>query len=313
MTTTDQRAGTAVAVPEPGTIEAADPETASVMVTKALEESKAWLSTAMQATDPTPIAEFKAWAATVEEAARQKKLGREIELDAAEMVGRAERGLGVAVRRQQESGHVAKRGANRHTLGAPDESTYPVHSSDLFSGNRERADSYALTDGVDDEQFDEAVAAAKDEGNLSRANLVRKTRAQQQTDTADRWEKVASLATSGHTSDQIAAKVDLAEATVRRGAKQRGIPIPADEVVGRVRRLDSDHVVDQTVHTLAGVAIGLDTLIDYTALDPARLDEWAESVTTSLRRLNRFARELKHARRQAKEITEDQEMGTTAP
>jgi len=32
---------------------------------------------------------------------------------------------------------------------------------------------YGLTDGVSDERFDEALTEAKDEGNLSRANVIR--------------------------------------------------------------------------------------------------------------------------------------------
>jgi hypothetical protein len=46
---------------------------------------KSWLAVATKGTDPTPVAEFKAWAATVAEMTRQKGLSEEIQLDAQEI------------------------------------------------------------------------------------------------------------------------------------------------------------------------------------------------------------------------------------
>ncbi len=46
--------------------------------------------------------------------------------------------------------------------------------TELFKGANERTDVYKITDDVTDEQFEEAITEAKDEGNLSRANVVRK-------------------------------------------------------------------------------------------------------------------------------------------
>ncbi|MGH3448835.1 MAG: hypothetical protein ACRDQA_09760 [Nocardioidaceae bacterium] len=298
--------GAAVEVPTADTavLDDADPETAAALVTNALQESKAWLSQAMTATDPTPIAAFKAWAATVEEATRQKKLGREIELDAAEMVRRAERGLGQAVRRGQADGTIRTQHPTAERRSLEETST-----SGFFSCNRERVDSYGMSDDVTDDTFDAAVAAAKEEQNLSRANLVRKTRQQQQAETTDRWDQIAALAGQGHTSTQIASKVGLTAATVRRGARDRGIPIRADELVGRTRRLDSDRIVAETVRTLDGAAVGLD-LIDYTTLDPDQLPDWISSLAASLRTLNRLARQLKHTHHNIP-TTQDQMEGTT--
>lgn len=82
---------------------------------------------------------------------------------------RAERGIGIAIRRGQEEGTVMKPGdvgaaREQHRL-LPSEIA-PVH--ELHRG------SYAVTDGVTDEQFDAALEVARVEGNLSRANVVRK-------------------------------------------------------------------------------------------------------------------------------------------
>lgn len=240
----------------------ADPATAAVMVTQALQESRQWLAVAMRGTDPTPIAEFKAWAATIEEATRQKKLGREIELDAAEMVRRAERGIGVAIRRGQEAGEIettaeAKRRAGLIARGvqhSADNNVVPKARPVDFAKKDELhnngAGIYALTDGVTDEQFDEAIEEAKAEGNLSRANVVRK-------------------------------------ATGRE-------PRPADrpELLRKTRHHDANRIVEQTVIALEGLALGV-PLIDFDQLDPAQISAWSGSLATSLQSLNRMSRRLK--------------------
>ena len=46
----------------------------------------------------------------------------------------------------------------------------------IFGTTEERRDTYAVADDVTNEQFDAAIDEAKAEGNLSRANVVRKVR-----------------------------------------------------------------------------------------------------------------------------------------
>lgn len=254
----------------PAAIEQADPAALAEFVTSALQESKAWLAVAMERTDPTPIAEFKAWAATVEEATRQKKLGREIELDAAEMVRRAERGIGVAIRKGQEAGEIrakgqrpprsqpydrVRNGQQEHVQAEDVDNAKCLPSPTDFASKDELASNgtgiYSLTDDISDEQFDAAIDEAKAEGNLSRANLVRKV-------------------------------------------KGEPAPKPADrpEHLRRMRRHDSNRIVEQTVIGLEGYVLALD-LIDFDALDPARLSAWSSSLATSLQSLNRLSRRLK--------------------
>lgn len=62
--------------------------------------------------------------------------------------------------------------------------------------------SYPLTDNVTDADFEAALAEAKAEKNLSRANVVRKVKGDGRT---DRWADLRKLASEGHTSEQIAA------------------------------------------------------------------------------------------------------------
>jgi hypothetical protein len=92
-------------------LDALPKEQQEMAVTMMLDQSKQWLDRAMEATNPArAVADFKAFVATVAEASKQKKLSEGIQLDATEMVRRAERALGVAIRDGQASGNIAKNG-----------------------------------------------------------------------------------------------------------------------------------------------------------------------------------------------------------
>jgi hypothetical protein len=102
------------------------------------------------------------------------------ELAAAEVVRRAERGgIGLAIRRGQEAGEIRTiddtRAKGPATAGDPDGTPGDGKRSpaEFFSGAKTRSDTYAMADGVSDDQFDGAIEEAKAEGNLSRANVVR--------------------------------------------------------------------------------------------------------------------------------------------
>jgi hypothetical protein len=112
----------------------------------------------------------------------------------------------------------------------------------------------AVMGSVSDEQFDAALAEAKAEGNLSRANVVRKVK--------------------GETKPEP-----------KRHELQR-----------RTRHIDPTRVVRETVNTLDGLALGVGLLRDdYSGLDldAAVAEEWATSLTNSLRVLNRLSKSIK--------------------
>ncbi len=103
------------------------------------------------------------------------------------MVRRAERGVGLAIRKGQAEGTVQRTGehrfqGNQHGVRevAVDDgnSSTKVAVREIASQDElsSRVGIYGVTDGVSDAQFDEALAEAKGEGNLSRANVVRKVR-----------------------------------------------------------------------------------------------------------------------------------------
>ncbi len=106
---------------------------------------------------------------------------------------------------------------------------------------------------MSDDQFSEAVTDAKAEGNLSRANVVRKVRKQSGPSTRDaRTDLIADLAAQGYSSRQMPERVGVIEGTVRRTARDHDITIPADKVIGHTKRIDSNRVAREIVTGLKG-------------------------------------------------------------
>jgi len=284
-------------------------------VVAACERAKAWLREALDHGEIEQIAEIKSQAEAVRVYSTQKQLGKDAQLAATEIVRRAERGIGLAIRRGQRSGHIAKRG-DRGGCGAPGvrggnpgdaRGDHLDSSAAFFRNGKERADSYAMADGVSDTDFEDALGQAKADRDLSRANVVRKIRrrgapsepGQQVPEPADgspdaaarRGELIAKLAASGMSSQQIGERLGIGGDRVRQVAREHGIDIRADAVLGRARRFDTNRIVRETVHALEGLAMGVD-LADLAEIDRAEAPQWAASLRRSLRVLRRFARQI---------------------
>src|SRR5487761_1750059 len=280
----------------------------------ACQRAKAWLVEALEHGEIEQIAEIKSQAEAMRVYTAQKQLGKDAQLAAAEIVRRAERGIAVAIRRGQQNGEIARRG-DRGGRGAPG-----VHGANpgdrrgdhlgspagFFRHGDERADAYAMTDGVCDTEFEDVLDEAKAEGNLSRANLVRKirqrrgdppARGKQVPDPADRSpeaaarrrELISELAGSGMSSGQIGERLGIGDDRVRQAAREHGVDIRADAVLGRTRRPDSARIVRETVHALEGLSMGVELA------DPAEAAESAASMTRSIRLLSKFIRQMKEA------------------
>jgi hypothetical protein len=156
-------------------------------VTLLLSNTRTGLLVAIAAHDLPGIVEGKARASAIQEIAKQLRLSREIQDDATEFVRRAERGLGVAIRKGQSNGEIngvgnhdnRGNGFRRGCLTSPSKKrpTDFATNAELQGANRPGEGIYAMTDGVTDEQFDQAIAEARAEGNLSRANVARKAKA----------------------------------------------------------------------------------------------------------------------------------------
>lgn len=256
--------------------------------------AKEWLSLALDSNDIEQIAEVKSQAEALRVYAIQKQIGKDAELSAQELVRRAERGIGVAIRLGQERGEIRARGWNP-SAGGHDVATQPeVESPNQYFNNKaERADSYTMADSVDDVEFEEVVQEAKEERDLSRANVVRKVKAKKvSVDQPDRLTQISEMAAEGHNSRQIAKEVGVSDEYVRKLAREYDIEITADKLTGRRRRIDPNRIVNQLVLDVAAATSGLD-LVEFPALNGDDLEEWASSLSESLRTLDKFARRLK--------------------
>lgn len=275
-----------------------------VAVTGYLQQARDWLANAVETSTPAMIANAKAEIATAAEATKQLNLSKEIQLDAQEMVRRAEYALGKAIRKGQAEGSVRSRGQivrhfNRWGGDVHDTDNSTKASPEDFAPMSELSGSsgngiYALADGADDDSFDKALDQAKAEGDLSRANVVRKIRGQTgQHETRDqRADIIRKLAAEGWSSSQMTDRVGIAEQAVRQIARDYGIGIPADRALNKQRRVNSNDVVENLVIGLEGSVMSLD-LINRDDIDRERAADWASSLSESLRKLNRFAKQIK--------------------
>ena len=290
-------------------------------VVQACERAKAWLTEALEHGEIDQIAEVKSQAEAVRVYTAQKQLGKDAQLAAAEIVRRAERGIAVAIRRGQQNGEIAKRG-DRGSRGAPGvhggnpgdrRGEHLGSAAGFFRHDDERAGAYAMTDGVCDTDFEDALGEAKAEGNLSLANVVRKIRQRRGgpqapgrpvPDPADRSpeaakrrrELIGEFAACGMSSRQIGERLGIGADRVRQVAREHGITIRADAVLGRTRRLDANRIVRETVHALEGLAMGVE-LADPAGIVRGEAPEWVASGARSLRVLRRFFRQIEEVTR----------------
>lgn len=281
---------------------ASDP---AAFVLLALERSKAWLAEVLSVGGIEDIVELKSQAEAIRVYTRQKQLGKDSELAATEIVRRAERGIGLAIRRGQEMGQirgkqppVAEHVAGAHGAISPssrgEQRDGKRSPSEFFGNGQERVETYALTDGVSEDEFEDALTDARQEGNLSRSNVIAKVRelpsySQQQ---ADKWSAVATLSTQGLTSAQIARRVDMSEQGLRAGASKRSIAFPADGFVGKARRINSVDLIEKSVVSLEATASVL-PLAQFEGISSDQALQWLDRIEEPLRAIRRMAATLK--------------------
>ena len=233
----------------------ADP---AVFVELALTRAKEWLIEAVEHGEIEQIVELKSQAEAIRSYTVQKQLGKDAELNAAEIVRRAERGLGLAIRKGQAEGTIRVPGvretkANQYGKSAAANDVGSSSPSEFFQNDSEREGSYAVTDDVPTEQFEQAIAAARDEKNLSRANVVRKV-------------------------------------------KGEPTPKPADrsEWHYRTERINADRVINEAINLLEGVASALAHIKDdLPSIEKDKRLAWSEALREPLAVINRFKKELK--------------------
>jgi hypothetical protein len=234
--------------------QAADP---AQYVLVACERAKAWLADALEHGDIEQIVELKSQAEAIRIYTQQKQLGKDAELSAAEIVRRAERCIGLAIRKGQSEGTIAGKDAGpavRVAKQSGDTTLLKPRPSDFASPHElssNGAGIYQMTDDVTDEQFEDVIEEARAEGNLSRANVVRKIK--------------------GETKPKS----------------------DRHELLHRTRHIDPDRVVNEAVISLEGLVMGLDLVKGRAAeLDPDQIEDWAISLRHSIRALQRFLKEM---------------------
>ena len=170
-------------------LEASDPERAELEITEALTFSNEMLRAVSDVTAHAPadgaalasagIGAAKLTAVRAAEFSKRLDLSKDTVLEAQMQQRRWERALGTAIREGQDRGEIRGTGGDtsKTSLGS---SALP--SPTEFASNKElngdgKSGIYALTDGASDEQFESALTTARDEGNVSRANVVRKLKA----------------------------------------------------------------------------------------------------------------------------------------
>lgn len=292
-------------------LEQMDPAVREEAVTRYLEHARDQLTLAISLSDSgiaalTELVPVKAEVATAADAARHLGLSREIQADAVEMVRRSEYALGKAIRAGQERGEIwhTRLGKPRPGNDPGGDSTWvrPIPSPSAFASpvdihpGATGTPVYDLVDGVTDAQFEAALSEARAEGNLSRANVARKTKAVAAPvgmTPRERLAKIRELAPTGHTCEQIAREVGISELQVRARARDAGIEITADKVMKRSHhRIDSNRITEETVNTLEGLLTGV-RLVDYGDLDATQAEHWADSLKTSIQALTRFMKKIK--------------------
>jgi hypothetical protein len=295
---------------DPGFLErSADP---AEFVIQACERAKVWLQEVLDHGDLDQIVEVKSQAEAIRVYSMQKQLGKDAQMSALEIVRRAERGIGVAIRRGQESGEIVSHGRPLKNHGdneysAPRPVTDFASHSEL-AGNSNQPGLYDMADNVSAEDFDAAVSDAKAEGNLSRANVVRKVRAR--TPRPEEWlpdpgdnhgdapvqrrKLIRAWAGQGYSSRQMSGRLGMHDGVIRRIAREIGVEITADQFVVGTRRHDSNRIVRETVHALEGLAMGVG-LVDPGDLDPAQAGDWADSLTESIKVLSRLTKTIRKA------------------
>ena len=162
-------------------LEVMNPASREVAVSAFLEDARNSLARALEDTGPHAVAQIKAEIAVVAEMTKQLNLSKECRDDATEMVRRAEYSLGKAIRKGQEDGTVRTHGEGSRPNSSSSRKSSPYDFATKIELSGKCGDGIlGLADSSgSDEQFEEALSEAKSDGNLSRANVVRKLKGEE--------------------------------------------------------------------------------------------------------------------------------------
>jgi hypothetical protein len=150
-------------------------------MTTILSQARSWLEEAEGIDD---VRHAKAIAQRFENATRQKEMALGAQLAATEIVRRCERRLEELMRHRLPN---STNSTVAHYATAEDSGRDKRRRSPkAFVGTMRRAGGRALAD-ADGRQFDDAIREAREEGDLSRANIIRKLRGESKPEGPVQW------------------------------------------------------------------------------------------------------------------------------
>lgn len=226
-----------LADPEATALDAADPVEYMAV---ALNRAKGWLAEARSIED---VRETKAIAVGYESVIREKELAFDAQLSATEIVRRCERRIGELVRHGQRQGTVARpgdiggdpnqrglqRGVDLATTSAAAGVKHPSELTPL----------YTMADARD-EEFEKAIGEARAEGNLSRANVVRKVKGEAPKTVRSEWHRKRRRIDSNRILRSLAETLDGATAGLELMGRDEIDPDTAAECVPAIEKSLAD-------------------------------------------------------------------------
>jgi hypothetical protein len=268
------------------------------------EELKEQLATALQAGDVWRAAHLRTLSVKTFAQVNKPATPKNTILDYQEMCRRAERTVGLLIRKGQAEGTIRGQGQSKSDLPAP---------GTFLGSGKANVEIYDMTDGTD-ERFEAALATGRSEGTLSRAHMIRllgprRSRAwiSDVGDVAEDWvpeasdhraqashqrrRLIAAWAEEGLTSAMMQDRMGTGATTIRRISREHSIRIPADEISHRARTFVSDQIVSETAASMEGLAMTAG-LVKTAELDRAQLPGWLASLRSSHRTLGQLIKEL---------------------
>jgi hypothetical protein len=250
---------------------------AEIAVSDMLNHAYSWLSRAVASTDTDPmhVKEVRAYAYTISEATKQRDLSRSIKMDAEEMARRADYALGKAIRDGQDNGMITTvKDNHRHSVdcSVTEKSNKKVSASDLATNAQLYGDGrngknngiLALADNASPAEFEEALTEAKAEGNLSRANLVRK------------------VSPERHDSEPDVIDVDSETVDVETGEVVEETP----------KRLNRSMKICATTVGDLETTMTLLSYIDYESITTTQARDWAARLEEPMKALRKFNNQI---------------------
>lgn len=232
---------------------------------------------------------------------------RETKMAATETLRRAERALILAIKAGQEKGEIGKQGEIGGWAQKEDrrEARGLMTIKEATGIDQPYLQELRPMAAMPEEEFEDAVAKARQDGRLSRASILRIAGGTVREDGwiphrldrtqeayARRRELIRQMAKDGRDSRQMQEVLGTSDLTIRQAARDMGVDIPADQLTARTKRLKAGQIVSTAIDTLEGVAISLD-LADMWSLDRENIRAQRMALQRAARRIGARAADMR--------------------